>query len=133
MEEIPTLESNPAIEEPLREFINRYDFIEGILVSAADGIPLMRVLKPTCTVPIREVECVYPINFSVAADYAVHMSFGELKTIINVNKQFTYMFVNGNYIVSTVIAKTGNEGLLLQLAPQIYSALIPLAQEIENP
>lgn len=33
------------------------------------------------------------------------MSFGELKTIINVNKQFTYMFVNGNYIVSTVIAK----------------------------
>ncbi|KAK8795513.1 hypothetical protein WA158_000170 [Blastocystis sp. Blastoise] len=127
------LEHNTNIETPLRQMMSRYPFIEGIFAATADGVPIVKVISPESTIDLQSNESDYPICFSVASEYASHISIGELKSFISVHRKYTYLLIYERFLVVTVVARTGNEGLLNQITPQLYASFISLSHEVENP
>ncbi|KAK8796986.1 hypothetical protein WA588_001111 [Blastocystis sp. NMH] len=121
------------MEKPFFDLMARFPFIDVVIASAADGVPLMRVINPLSTIDIGSEEVEFPVCLAIVAEQTRRIHVGNLTVVTSVYKNRLVMSLYNSFLIITVMCHEKNEALMLSLGPQIQGVLNNLALEVENP
>ncbi|KNB42121.1 mitogen-activated protein kinase kinase 1 interacting [Blastocystis sp. subtype 4] len=121
------------MEKPFSDLMLRFPFIDVVIASTADGVPLMRVINPVSTIDIGSEEVEFPVCLAIVAEQTRRLKVGNLSVVLSVYKNRLVMSIYNSFLITTILCHEKNEALLLSLAPQIQGVLNNLALEVENP
>ncbi|GLE03318.1 hypothetical protein PINS_up012208 [Pythium insidiosum] len=129
----------PVLAEQLQSVLQRFDALEGILVSTVEGVPLLKVTSLTDTEPSVVaggndfVETVLPTVFAGVAEQIGKLRFGVVQSVSAFYGDVAVLHINAQPLVVTLVASQSAQiGALHALVPQLRDALAPLKKCVES-
>ncbi|DAZ95996.1 TPA: hypothetical protein N0F65_009297 [Lagenidium giganteum] len=125
---------NPVLVEKLTAVLGRFDELQAILVSTAEGVPLLKVAHDEQQAATFEyAETVLPTVFAGAAEQIGKLKFGVVQSITSFFGSLVLVHINHLPLVITLISSnSASVGALQTVGLQLRDALAPLKKCVDS-